>query len=150
MNQEKISRFIDSLTMPRVIGIIFVIGIAAAIFELGVFVGFHKAAYVFHWEQHLNRGFGEPGRGDALFFNAAVPNPHGAAGTVVSISLPTFVIAGNAESEKVIRIGTTTIIRQGFTATSSSALKKGEVAVVLGEPNEAGEIEAALIRILPQ
>ncbi len=74
---------------------------------------------------------------------------HGAIGKIVRINLPTFVVASKESLEKVILITKDTIIKRSGDAVPATDLKIDDFAVILGTPNDAGQIEAKFIRLLP-
>jgi len=132
--------------VPILIGICCVI-IAVFVFEAGIAVGFHKAEYAGHWEENYDRNFGPsmmygmPGGG--------VPNPHGATGRIIDITLPTFVISGGNGPERIVSTNDDTMVRNGNQTLSPTDLTVGEYVVVLGTPSDDGNVDASLIRILP-
>jgi len=147
MDHKDVTAFVNSPRfVPILIGIVCII-LAVFIFEVGVVVGFHKAEFAEHWQENYDRNFGPsmmygmPGSG--------MPNPHGATGKIISITPPTFIIAGGNEPEKIVRVSDDTIIRNGNQTVGTSTLAAGEYVVILGVPNDEGEIEAGLIRVLP-
>lgn len=117
------------------------------IFEAGVFVGIHKAGTSFRMGDEYYRALGTGGQQG--FFGEELSEAHGAAGQVLSVALPQFVVEENNNTEKVIVLGDQTVIRSFRSATSSNALAAGEFVIVIGEPNDKGQIDASLIRILP-
>lgn len=126
-----------------IIGFLF---IAVAIFAAGMAVGFHKAAFDRTWRDSYEHNFGSfPGSP----FSRRLPNPHGASGQIVSVSLPTFTIVGPSEDEKVVKLSSMTIIRRGATTATSTDLVAGENAIVLGHPDTDGSIDAVFIRLSP-
>ena len=142
------------VTLSRVRPLLFVLGIliiALGIFEAGVAVGYHKAGFSYEWGDHYYRAFGpsrsgrthlRPPGDDAL-------SDHGAAGLIVSLSLPTFIIEDTNHVERIVRISGDTMIRQSRETLSASSLKEHDFVVVLGRPNARAEIEARFIRLLP-
>src|SRR3989344_4841743 len=71
-------------------------------------------------------------------------------GIVISIvTLGTFVVAGPDNVEKTIRVSDETLFREFREELSSEDIVIGSFVVVLGSPNEGGEIEATLVRFLP-
>ncbi|HVW71979.1 MAG TPA: hypothetical protein VHB93_02385 [Candidatus Paceibacterota bacterium] len=147
MDHKDISAFINS---PRFVPVLVGIGcvvIAVFIFEAGIAVGFHKAEYAGHWEENYDRNFGS-----VMHFgvpDGGVPNPHGANGRIVDITLPTFVIDGGSGPERVVETDDDTVVRNGNTALTPDDLSIGEYVVVLGTPTDNGDVDASLIRILP-
>ena len=142
------------------------IGIVSAIvllviFQLGVFVGYHKAAFSYRYGENYYRNFesglnmfgnkgsrGIPGVRDMRFEN--LPGGHGAIGKIIRISLPTVVVAGPDNIEKIIHIATSTSIRRFHDTVASTDLHIDDSIVVIGIPNDAGEVEAKLIRVVPE
>jgi hypothetical protein len=145
---EKLSHALGSRTLAGALVAVIGLGVLAGVFELGEFVGFHKASFASRWEENYEHNFGGLPQGMATF-NRRIPNPHGAAGKIVSVTAPTFSIVGDFENEKTIRVASSTIIRKGDQEVTFKELVVGESAVVIGTPNEQGEIDATLIRILP-
>lgn len=130
-----------------VIGGLFILGLT---FQLGVLVGYHKANFARNWGDHYNKNFGME-RPDSMrgMMHGKYPTAHGAAGKVVSLSLPTFVILDRDGTEKNIIITNKTVIKNGMNNASSSELKSDSMVMVLGDPTEDGKVEAKLIRIMP-
>ena len=119
----------------------FVIGFAAAafillIFRAGVAVGYRKALFSARLGNNYYRPFGD------------LPGGHGAIGKIVSITWPTLVLAGPDNVEKIILLKDDTIIRRFRETVATSSLALNDSVVVLGAPNDQGEIEARLIRIM--
>jgi hypothetical protein len=146
MDHKDIVAFANS---PRFVPVLVGIGAVIAavfIFEVGVVVGFHKAQFAGHWEENYERNFG-----DSQMFGipGGVPNGHGANGKIVSVTYPTFIIASDHDQEKVVRVDDDTIIRNGNANAATSSLVAGTYVVIVGMPDDEGEIEAGLIRILP-
>ncbi len=135
-------------------GIIIGLGIAVillGIFKLGTIAGYHKAEFSGRFGDNFHRNFVDPRGG--FFQNTLETSPppggHGAVGEVVSIALPLIVVAGPDNLEKTVMIGEDTLIRQFRDNAAQSNIEVGNFIVVLGNPNEEGQIEAKLIRIVP-
>jgi hypothetical protein len=74
---------------------------------------------------------------------------NGVAGTIIKVTLPTFVIEGGGNVERVVRVTDDTIIRQLRESLEPEDLKDNQYVVVIGSPNSDSEIEARFIRLLP-
>ncbi len=123
--------------------------IALLIFQAGIFVGFRKAEFAEHFGENYYRAFG-PSRDQAGgFFREDIAGGHGASGKIVKINLPTFVVSGPDNTEKVILITDDTLVRRLRDQISATDIKVDDFAVVLGAPNAQGQIVAKLIRLLP-
>ncbi len=136
------------------IGIVISI-IALLIFQAGVIVGHHKAQFGDRMGGSYERYFVDMGQGDFPpnpnfgFGEMLPPGGHGAAGQVIDVTLPTFVIAGPDNLERTVVVSDATVIRQFRDELGTESLEAGKFVVVLGEPNDKGEVEAKLIRFLP-
>jgi hypothetical protein len=147
MNRTDIPAFVKSERFVHVLtGIGFLI-IALFVFEAGVAVGFHKAGFTRSWEEHYGDNFGAP----VMYGMPArgLPDPHGASGTVMNVSLPTFGVAGPGRSEQIVEVGRGTIIRDGANTVDTSDIAPGKYVIVIGTPGERGEVDARLVRVLP-
>ena len=141
----------------RVIAIVVLsLVVALLVFQAGVTVGYKKASFSRQLGNNFYRVFdGMPMPGERpvmtkkFLFTESLPGGHGAAGRVASVSLPSFVVAGPDNVEKVVVIGRGTDIRRVRDSATSSDIKVEDFVVVLGSPDDAGQINARLIRILP-
>lgn len=125
--------------------------LALLIFQAGVVVGYHKAGFVSRFSDNFERNFIGPlgGGFGGIFPGPGMPGGHGAVGEILSISLPQIVVAGPDNLEKTVLISTSTIVREFQNEITTDKLKIGDFVVVLGNPNEAGQVDAKLIRIMP-
>jgi len=150
----------EALQSPRVkkgMWIAGVVLVALLVFQAGVFVGYRKASFSYGWGERYFRGFGERERftmprGVGGMMRGGFPafsDAHGVVGRIVSIELPTFVVSGKDGVEKVVRIATTTAIHSMRDLATSTDLKADDTVVVFGTPNADSEIEAKLIRVMP-
>ena len=133
------------------IGILITV-LALVIFQAGVAVGQHRAGFAGHLGDSYERNLVAPRVGGDLPFDRLKQPPlggHGAAGEVVSVSLPTFVVAGPDKVEKTVVVSDDTLYREYRDESRVDDLAVGSFVVVLGDPNDSGEIEAKLIRFLP-
>lgn len=110
------------------------------IFKAGMLVGYHRAAFSYHFGDNYYRAFGD--RDD-------FPNAHGAVGRIIKVSLPTFVLIGPDNIEKTVLVKADTLIRHFRESASSTELQVDDNVVVLGRPNSESQIEAKFIRLLP-
>ena len=127
--------------------------IAVIIFTAGMAVGMHKAEFGHHWNENYERNFGMIHHGPNDMFNMPLennfPNAHGASGKIIKVELPTFIVEETDGTEKVVHIDTTTHIHTVTGNADQTAIVDDAGAVVIGEPNTDGQIEAKFIRILP-
>lgn len=141
-------------TLLIIVGLIFLL----VVFQAGVTVGYRKAAFSYHLGDMYYRTFeSHDGRGaqgiivvpgiKENFTN--LPGGYGATGKILRVNLPTFVVAGPDNIEKIIFVGSSTSIRRFRDSISATELRNDDFAVVIGTPNEQGQIVAKLIRVVP-
>lgn len=121
------------------------------IFQAGMFMGYRRAAFTYKWGDDYYRNFGGK-RGGFMMMN--IPredffNPNGTVGKVIKVSLPTLTVLGNENVEKTVLIKSDTAIIRFRDQIKSSDIKVDDNVVVIGSPNEQSQIEAKLIRIMP-
>jgi hypothetical protein len=136
--------------------------VALVIFQAGIFVGYHKAAYSYGWGERYYKTFGERGergmRGgrehsfgimDAGRMGMSLSNSHGTIGKIISVALPTIIIEDQDRIEKTVVLTNDTLLRSFRDEIRATDLKVGDSVVIIGAPNEQAQIEARLIRIMP-
>jgi hypothetical protein len=127
------------------IGIVIVLII---IFSAGVSVGFHKASFGRAWGDNYEKNFGMmPGRPG--FSRDNFPNSHGSTGKIIKIELPTIIVQNKDNTEKVILVKEDTKIQKMMENITAKNLVVNDYIVVIGSPNENGQIEAKFIRMIP-
>ena len=88
------------------------------------------------------QNFGRFGKEDYM-------DAHGTFGQILKIDGQTLVIKGKDGVEKIVLVDEKTSIHRFKEAIKISDLKIDDFIVIIGEPNEAGQIIAKLIRIMP-
>lgn len=74
---------------------------------------------------------------------------HGIFGEIIKIGDQDIVIQGKDNIEKVILINKDTIIKEFRKTIAIKDLKLHSFVIIIGEPDNQGQIEANLIRLLP-
>ena len=116
------------------------------VFQAGLEMGYRRASFSYQGGEKYYQAFGpRQNKGSAREF----PAPHGAAGRIVSTSLPTFVIEDREGFEKIVRLDKDTIVRRLRNEVKASDIKTDDFAIVIGAPNDKAEIVAKLVRLLP-
>jgi len=113
-------------------------------------VGYKKASFSYRWGENYHRNFAGPRQG--FFGNVSDRNfveSHGTFGQIIKIDGTTLVVRGKNNSEKIIVVKNDTVIRSGGNTVALTDLKVDDSIVTIGEPNNEGQIEAKLIRIMP-
>jgi|SRR3989338_5265048 len=136
-------------------GIIIGLGVAIlvlGIFKLGMVAGYHKARFSARFGDNFSRNFVDP-RGEGFFKDFSDRKGplggHGAVGEIVSIALPLIIVSGPDNIEKIIVVSVDTEVHEFRNEITADNLKVGNFIVVLGNPNDNGQVEAKLIRIVP-
>ncbi len=117
------------------------------VFSAGVFVGFEKAKFSYRWgENYYNNIVGRrnPLNSDRQFFNA-----HNVIGKIININGDSIIIKDQNNTEKTIIVDSSSVIRERNQDIQVSDLKVDDNIVVIGSPNNQGQIQAKLIRLLP-
>lgn len=123
------------------------------IFGVGMFVGGMKARFSYSWAESYHKNFAGPREGFFGDWRNPPPLPgdfiesHGTFGEIIKVNDSDFVIKGRDNIEKLILIKEDTVIEKGRITIKKEELKVGDQIVIIGSPNEQGQIEAKLIRI---
>jgi len=137
------------LTIAGLIVVIF-------IFNLGVVVGTKRAEFSFKWADQYHRNFAGPQGGffsDMMMMNDEFTEANGIFGQIIKINDGSLTIKNKniASSivEKIVLVNDKTTIVYQRKNIKLSELKIGDNIIVIGEPNNNGQIQAHLIRIIP-
>lgn len=128
-----------------------IFAVVVCVFGAGVFVGGAKARFSYKWADNYHRNFAGPRQGFMGNVQNSIPMPgnfigsHGTFGKIISVSGSSFVIQGKAE--KIVLIGKDTVIENGMEKVSQDKLAVGQSVVVIGSPDNQGQIQAELVRI---
>ena len=133
--------------------VVLVIGaliILLLVFQAGEFVGFRKASFSYRFGDNYYRAFDSHERGFPFSEgHSEFLNPHGTVGKIVSINLPTLVVIGPDNVEKVVRINDDTSIVEFRGSIKSSDLAVNDFITVIGSPSDTSELNAKFIRVVP-
>ena len=147
---KDIKKIFETKTYTHILTIVAIFLIAWVIFATGIFIGYHKATFSRDWDDTYHEGMMNPNSPLAPFtYNTDGANPHGTMGEIISIHMPVIMIKGSNNAEQVVIISSSTIIRLLHNIASTSAIQSGQFGVVIGEPDNRGEIQASFIRIVP-
>jgi len=122
------------------------------VFSLGFFVGTKKAEFSFRWADQYHRNFGGPQGGifgDFMGQEREFANANGVFGQIIKIDNESLTVKEKNNIEKSILVSDKTSIVRQMDNIKLSDLKTDDIVVVIGEPNNDGQIKAKLIRVLP-
>lgn len=144
------NNILESKLFRAVVLSIAVLIILVFVFGLGVFVGTKKADFSFKWADQYHRNFGGPPKG---FFGDIAGeqfiNSNGIFGQILKIDGQTLTIKGKNNMEISILVTDKTSIVRQRNSIKLSDLKLDDIVVIIGDPNDNGQVEAMLIRVLP-
>jgi len=129
--------------------------IIVLVFSVGVWIGGEKARFSYRWAESYNKNFAGPKEGFLGDWRGFPLPPedfieaHGVFGQIIKIDGSTIVIKGREDVEKIVLVKEDTVIKRFQDNVKIGDLKVDDYIVVIGEPNDAGQIEAKLIRIFP-
>lgn len=126
--------------------------ILLGILKVGITVGYAKARFSYQWAENYHKNFAGPAGGFAGDWwrspSAEYTEGHGAFGEVLTMQESGFAMRGRGDIEKSVLIDTDTTVRRGHRSSEeTNDLSVGDYVVVVGSPNEEGQIVASLIRI---
>jgi hypothetical protein len=152
MSKESIVAFFRSKFFVGIIFGVCIMFVVMGIFKAGVMVGYHEATFSSRWGQNYEQNFGGMGMMPGLP-NEHLPNPDGTFGKIISISTTasttTLVVNSPQNPEEKIVVSADTLVRDHMNTINVTTLSAGSYVVVLGSPNNQGEIEAKLVRVVP-
>jgi predicted hydrocarbon binding protein len=150
---EDIKKFFESKISERILIAIGIVIVVVLIFSAGIAVGFHKASFGRDWGENYEHNFGIRENRHGFPFGLDqdnFPNSNGAIGKIINIQLPTIIVQGKDNIEKVVLIKDDTRIQEMMTIIKPTDLKINDNIVTIGIPNSQGQIEAKFIRVMPQ
>lgn len=143
----------ESKHLNKLLIVLTTIVILVFVFSVGVFIGHEKCRFSRNWGENYYRnimgagGFGGPGMMD---FNRPDFNARGGLGQIIKIDGNNLVIKDKASVEKTILITDKTIITKNNQNIKIADLEIDDKIVLIGRPNNQGQIEPKLIRVLPE
>ena len=151
MEQQKFSQ---TKTFTKILWGVGGLIVAGLIFQAGIFVGYYKASFSYQLGDEYHSVFGGrgplPGVPDQFgFARQGFSGAYGASGDILKIDLPNIVIEGQNAVEETIVVSTSTIFRSMRNSITASDLKTDDFVIIIGSPNNKGQIEAKLVRVTP-
>jgi hypothetical protein len=147
---EQVKEVLKKSKVKWIICILGSIVVALLIFQAGIYVGVNKASFSFKMGEQYFRQMNNMPNDNFMGMNRQdFTDSHGSAGKIISIKLPLIVVADKDGVEKTILISTSTEIKQFKDSIKPSDLKINDYIAVIGTPDNNAELEARLIRIMP-
>lgn len=146
-----LDKFFQSKIFTIIVWIIIGLILVLLVFRLGMSVGANRANFNYKWGENYYRNFAGPARkfpnnliGPDDFMDA-----HGVFGQVIKVDESALVIKDRNKIEKNVLISNKTTLRNGNQDINLKDIKIDDKVVVIGEPDDQGQIMGRLIRILP-
>lgn len=132
------------------------VAVLLLVFRAGIAIGFRKANFSYKWGENYHRNFGGPKNGFFENFGRRdFIDSHGVFGQIIKIDTVTgtngtiIIIKGSDNVEKIVVLGEETTITAMRKNLKKEDLKVGDSIVVIGAPNDSGQIDAKFIRVMP-
>jgi len=142
----------DFLKTPKTKTLLWILcGVLAilVVFGLGIAVGYHRAIFASGYgENYYHNFYRGPFTGVMGFIPGPPPmNMHGVAGEVIDVSSGTISVRDTDGNEQSVLLMSDTPIREMNTDISESDIQPDDQVIVIGEPNDTGQVEARFIRV---
>jgi len=126
-----------------------VVVVLVFVFTLGVFVGYEKGRFSKNWgENYCGNIMGPGGRGPGMMnFDRPGFNAHSGLGQIIKIDGNNLTVKDQANIEKTILVNDKTAIIRDRQNIVIADLKVNDKIIVIGRPNDQGQIESTLIRV---
>ncbi len=120
---------------------------------LGIWIGGERARFSYRWADNYHKNFGGPKEGFFMemrrFPQDNFMSGHGEFGTIIKINGSEIMIKGRDNMEKFVLAKNDTVVKSAKADIKLRDLKVNDFIVVIGSPNDVGQIEAKIIRVLP-
>ena len=148
-----INKIFQSSAIKVILLTIAILIILGFVFNAGMFIGMRKANFSFTWADEYHRNFGGPQAGFLRSFadmGKEFINSNGAVGQIININDQKITVKDRDNTEKIILITNETSIVRQKNNIETGDLKLNDFVVIIGEPNNNGQIDAKLIRVMPE
>lgn len=145
----------SKLVWGILIGILCLV-ILLGVFQLGTMIGFQKARFACQWGEKYGAMIGMPLHGQGFdagpgpmmgWPQRGVPDANGGNGIVISVNGQSLIFKGPDGIEKTVVTTSNTKIREGNSDAVLTDILPEDRVVIIGSPNDRGEISASFIRV---
>jgi len=147
-----INKFLQSKNFKIAIACVAVFVALFLVFGLGVYVGIKKADFSFKWAEQYHNNFAGPAGGFLQDLGRAgnqFMESNGVVGKIIQIGGSSITVQGRNDTERIVAITDRTTIKYQNNRIGIENLKIGDEVVIIGSPNQSGQIDAMLIRVMP-
>jgi len=148
MNLEKIIHSKIFIFLPWILLFLIIILLT---FKAGMSIGLRKADFSGNWGENYHQNFAGPKGGFMQdMWQDEYLEANGAFGQIIKIENNNLIVKNKSNIEKIILVTENTIIKNLKNDIKIENLNIDDFIVVIGEPNNDGQIEAKLIRKMPE
>lgn len=145
-----INKFFQSKAFKTILCGVAAFAILLFVFKVGVLVGYKKAGFSFRWGENYHRNFGGPREGFFRnFFDDDFTEAHGVSGQIIKIDGSVLIVMSGGNTEKSVLLNDKSVIKRFRDVIQSADLRVEDYIVAIGDPNDAGQIEAKFVRVSP-
>jgi hypothetical protein len=148
----QIHNFFTSRTFQIVTWVVAGLIVLSFVFHAGVRVGFNKASHSF--ERRGNPSFAPMGgrsrEASPFMERGELGETHGAFGAISGIVGDVYTITDRNNEQRAVLISDSAPVMKGGERVSRTTLVVGNVIAVIGDTNDAGQVVARIIRIMPK
>ncbi len=121
------------------------------VLRIGMFVGYQRAEYSFHWGDQYHQMFGGPAKGFLDDFDGhGFVDAHGLFGEVLEVRGNEIAMRDKDGTEKIVITTPETVIRRQMQTLTLHQVVPQMRIVIIGEPDDDGRVEAKMIRVFDQ
>lgn len=134
----------------RTLVVVCILLVLILVFWAGSAVGYRQADFAFRWDRHYGDMFMGPGSPFGMRpMRGEIFQANGASGTIVAVNLPFIAVQSPNQTEKVLVVGTSTIIRIAHAVGSTTDMRVGAIVTAVGTPDAQGRIIVSFMRVMP-
>jgi hypothetical protein len=125
--------------------------VALMSFAAGAKFGFDRAFFMCNLSHNYERNFiGQRGGSWNEISGRNAIGMHGIVGEVLSVGTSTLTVSDRDNLEKAVLVTASTSIKSMNNNISLADIKVDSKVVIFGRPNDRGEIQASMIRLVPE
>lgn len=144
-----LNEFFKSNHLNNLLIVLATLVVLVLVFAAGIFIGHEKTRFSQTWGEHYYRNIMGPGGRGMMELGRPQFNAHSGFGQILKIEDNNIIVKGPNDVEKTIVVTDKTEIRKFNQVLKITDLRVDENIVVIGAPNSQGQIEAKLIRVMP-
>lgn len=152
---KNLKKKVEKINQSKTLALFGALALVLVVFQMGVLVGTRKAMFHRAWGEHYMDNFGPKNRefktpfGRGEYSEDSFTSGHGAMGKILRLEIPNIILEDRDNTEKIIVIKDDTKILKQKEEIKKEDLKIDDFLMIIGTPNDSGQIEAKFIRLMP-